>query len=365
MDNIIGKRILLAASGGIDSTMAAYLLHMRGAKVIMLTMKTWDYSSSGGAKKETGCCSLDSINDARAIAVQYDIPHIIVDMHTEFGDKVIDDFVTEYANARTPNPCILCNTHMKWGVLLNKAKQLDCDFIATGHYAKILTHPDGRLGIGMADDLSKDQSYVLWGLNQDVLAKTIFPLGGMLKSDVRAKAKDLGWDLHNKPDSYEICFIPDNDYRGFIKRKRPDLIKPGFIKSLTTGNALAEHDGLFNFTIGQRKGLGISGTSDALYVTKLDPITNTVWVGTEDDLDMSVAYVKNPNWHSIDKLEKTMSVMTRIRHMHRGVISEISMEGDRVKIKFFGSVKAITPGQSAVFYDGKNVIGGGFIDTVG
>jgi tRNA-specific 2-thiouridylase len=356
-------KVLIAMSGGLDSTMSAYLLKMDGYEVIGLTMKTWDYAASGGTKKETGCCSLDSINDARAIAVQYDFPHIIVDMKTEFGDAVIDDFIDQYASAKTPNPCIMCNIHMKWGVLLNKAKQLGCEFIATGHYAKIINHPDGRLGIGVADDLAKDQSYVLWGLKQEVLARTIFPLGSLIKTDVRAKAKELGWDLYNKPDSYEICFIPDNDYRGFIKRKRPDLIKPGHIKSLD-GTILADHDGLFNFTVGQRRGMGISGETDPLYVTKLDPKTNTVWVGPADAMKSTIAYIRNPVWHSIDKLDHPMIVKARIRSMHKGAMAEISMDGDRVRLQFVVGENSLTPGQSAVFYNGTDVIGGGFIDSV-
>lgn len=356
-------KVLVAMSGGVDSTMTAYLLREQGYEIIGMTMKTWDYASSGGKGKETGCCSLDSINDARAIAVQYDFPHIIVDMRAEFGDKVIEDFVDEYANARTPNPCILCNTHMKWGVLWNKAKQLGCDFIATGHYANIIKHPNGRLGIGVAEDLSKDQSYVLWGLKQEILARTLFPLGNLLKSDVREKAKSLGWDLYNKPDSYEICFIPDNDYRGFIKRKRPDLIKHGYIKTLN-GTVVAEHDGLFNFTIGQRKGLGVT-EGIPLYVTKLDPTTNTVWVGEDKDLITSTAFVRDINWHSVDGLPLTpceREVVVRVRHLHKGVKALIKDIGAGIiEVKFLGEVKAITPGQSAVFYEGKNVLGGGWL----
>ena len=227
-------------SGGIDSTVTAMLLHEQGYEVIGITMKTWDYAGSGGSKKETGCCSLDSINDARQVAVTMGFHHFIVDIREEFGDYVIDNFVDEYIAGRTPNPCVLCNTHIKWEAMLRRADALDCQYIATGHYARTMSDPiSGRGFVRKAVDLNKDQSYVLWGLSQDCLERSIFPLGEMTKPEVRKVAADRGYlAMANKPESYEICFVPDNDYRGFLKRRVPDLeetVKGGDGKAIREG----------------------------------------------------------------------------------------------------------------------------------
>src|SRR5947208_3399242 len=214
------ERVLMAMSGGIDSSVSAMLLHEQGYEVIGITMKTWDYSSSGGSKKETGCCSLDSINDARMLAVNHGFPHLILDIREEFGNFIIDNFVDEYLAGRTPNPCVLCNIHIKWRALLKRADALGCDFIATGHYAKICQHDNGRFVVSKAVDDTKDQSYVLWGLQQDLLSRTLLPLGPYRKTEIRQMALDYGYpELAKKSESYEICFVPDNDYRGFLKKK--------------------------------------------------------------------------------------------------------------------------------------------------
>ena len=216
-------RVLMAMSGGIDSSVAAIMLHQQGYEVIGLTMKTWDYASSGINSKETGCCSLDSINDARSIAVEYGFPHYILDIRGEFGEAVIDNFVDEYLAGRTPNPCVMCNTHIKWEALLKRADMLNCEFIATGHYAKV-RELNGRYVISKGQDPTKDQSYVLWGVTQECLSRTMFPVGGMEKSAIRQMARDMGFhELANKSESYEICFIPDNDYRAFLKNRVPEL----------------------------------------------------------------------------------------------------------------------------------------------
>ncbi len=210
-------------SGGIDSTVAAVMLHNEGYEVVGITMKTWDYATSGGSKKETGCCNLDSINDARAVAVELGFPHYIVDIRNEFGDAVIEDFVSEYIAGRTPNPCVLCNTHIKWTALIRRAKQMDCEFIATGHYAQVRKEQD-HFVVSKGLDETKDQSYVLWGISQENLAMSRFPLGGFRKKEIRKMCEDWGYkELAKKNESYEICFIPDNDYRGFLKRRIPEL----------------------------------------------------------------------------------------------------------------------------------------------
>ncbi len=229
-------RVLVAMSGGIDSSLAAVLLHEQGYEVVGMTMKTWDYASSGGTKKETGCCSLDSINDARAIAVNLGFPHYILDIRSEFGDSVIDHFTGEYLEGRTPNPCVLCNTHIKWDALLRRADNLNCDFIATGHYANI-REENGRHIISKGVDQAKDQSYVLWGVSQESLSRTLLPLGNLTKAEIREMAKARGFfDLVNKSESYEICFVPDNDYRSFLKRR-----VEGLEERVAGGNFLLEN----------------------------------------------------------------------------------------------------------------------------
>ena len=278
-------RVLVAMSGGIDSTAAAMMLHEEGYEVVGITMKTWDYANSGGSKKETGCCSLDSINDARSVAVKMGFHHFIVDIREEFGDYVIDNFVDEYLAGRTPNPCVLCNTHIKWSALLKRADALDCEFIATGHYA-VVNELNNRKFITKSADLNKDQSYVLWGLTQECLDRTRFPLGHMQKPDVRKYVFNGGFEeFSKKAESYEICFVPDNDYRGFLKRRVPDLeatVKGGqFIN--TQGVVIGTHEGYPFYTIGQRKGLG-KAFGKPMFVTKIVPESNTVVLGEMDEL---------------------------------------------------------------------------------
>ncbi|MBT7687686.1 MAG: tRNA 2-thiouridine(34) synthase MnmA, partial [Flavobacteriales bacterium] len=278
-------KILVAMSGGIDSSVAAMLLHEQGYEVIGMTMKTWDYATSGGARKTTGCCSLDDINDARNLAVSRGFHHMILDIREEFGDFIIDNFVDEYLSGRTPNPCIMCNTHIKWDALLKRADMLGCDLIATGHYAN-KREENGRHIISKGLDQNKDQSYVLWGLSQEALARTIFPLGGFTKPEIRQMALDQGFpELAKKNESYEICFVPDNDYRGFLSRRvegLTDLLDGGdFVDA--SGTVIGKHKGFPFYTIGQRKGLG-KAFGEPMFVTKIDPKTNTVTLGREDEL---------------------------------------------------------------------------------
>jgi tRNA-specific 2-thiouridylase len=358
-------KVLVAMSGGIDSSVAAMLLHEQGYEVIGLTMKTWDYATAGGARKTTGCCSLDDINDARALAVDMGFHHIILDIREEFGDAIIDNFVDEYLAGRTPNPCVLCNTHIKWDALLKRADQLGCEFIATGHYAQTRKE-NGRHIIFKGKDENKDQSYVLWGLSQASLSRTLFPLGGFDKPTIRQMALDRGYqELAKKGESFEICFVPDNDYRGFLKRKVEGLeerVDGGNFVDLE-GNVLGKHKGYPFYTIGQRKGLELA-FGDPRYVIKIDAEKNEVVLGVKEDLNKKEVIVRNPNLMKYDKLEGEMEATSKIRYKDKGANSIISPLPDgRIKIEFLSNVQGVAPGQSAVFYDGNDLIGGGFIDN--
>ena len=362
-------RILVAMSGGIDSSLAAVMLHEQGYEVIGMTMKTWDYASSGGTKKETGCCSLDSINDARNIAVSLGFPHYILDIREEFGDAVIDHFTGEYLEGRTPNPCVMCNTHIKWDALLRRADRLDCESIATGHYAHI-REENARHIISKGVDTLKDQSYVLWGVSQESLSRTVLPLGHLRKSEIRDMATERGFmELVTKSESYEICFVPDNDYRGFLKRRVPGLeaeVAGGNFVMEGTGKILGKHAGYPFYTIGQRKGLGMA-FGQPMFVTEIRKDTNEVVLGVDKDLFRDGMIVSKLNLQKYPTIAGPMETVTKVRYKDAGTPAAISQTSDprtgddRIEVLFHEGVSAIAPGQAAVFYEGDDVIGGGWI----
>jgi tRNA-specific 2-thiouridylase len=296
-------------------------------------------------------------------AVQHGFPHFILDIRDEFGDFVIENFVEEYMAGRTPNPCVMCNTHIKWRALLKRADALDCEFIATGHYGNIHQHTNGRYYISKGLDETKDQSYVLWGLQQDLLSRTLLPLGSYRKSEIRQMAEDYGYpELAKKAESYEICFVPDNDYRGFLKRRIDGLeekVAGGWFVD-KSGKKLGQHKGYPFYTIGQRKGLDIALGKPA-YVTHIDPDTNTVVLGDEADLNRAEMLVQKINWLKYDGVTDGMEAITKIRYKDQGAISQLFNEDGKIKVRFYEDVKGIAPGQSAVFYEGNDVIGGGII----
>lgn len=354
-------------SGGIDSTVTALMLHNEGYEVIGITMKTWDYASSGSSKKETGCCNLDSFNDARAAAVHNGFPHFILDIREEFGGFVIENFVDEYLAGRTPNPCVMCNTHIKWRALLKRANALGCEYIATGHYANVRLHDNRRFVISKGKDATKDQSYVLWGLDQELLSRTIMPLGTYHKTEIRQMAHDMGYpELAKKSESYEICFVPDNDYRGFLKRKvegLEDKVAGGnFISK--EGKILGQHKGYPFYTIGQRKGLEIA-MGRPVFVTKIIPESNTVVLGDAGDLDENAMRVGKLNMGKYETITPGMEAIGKIRYKDSGSLCNMYLEHDGLSVSFFDNVKGIAPGQSAVFYEGDDVIAGGIIQRSG
>ena len=355
-------KVLVAMSGGIDSSVAAMMLHEQGYEVIGITMKTWDYESSGSSKRETGCCSLDSINDARSMAVSFGFPHYILDIRAEFGESIINNFVDEYLAGRTPNPCVLCNTHIKWDALLKRANMLGCEFIATGHYARVRDENNRRV-ISKGVDQTKDQTYVLWGLGQESLKRTIFPLGGYKKSEIRQMAMEAGFhDLANKSESYDICFVPDNDYRAFLKHRMPGLeeqVEGG--DYIFKGRNVGKHRGYPFYTVGQRKGLDIA-LGAPVFVKEIIPETNTVVLGDKDDLQENHLTIRDYNLVKYESLPEDFKGVTRIRYKDPGTIATINTIGNELDVIFHQPVNGVAPGQSAVIYEGDDLVGGGFIN---
>jgi tRNA-specific 2-thiouridylase len=353
----MAARVVLAMSGGVDSSVAALLLRQQGYDVVGLFMRTGAHSEEDGrADRKKGCCSAIDAGDARRVADQLDIPFYALDFQRDF-DRIIDYFADEYLTGRTPNPCVVCNSWLKFGQLWTYAKQIEADFIATGHYAQMVTG-GGTPELHRAADLDKDQSYVLYGLRREVLPHLLFPIGSFKKVQVRQLAREANLAVADKPDSVEICFVPDGDHAALIRQRRPNRATVGNIVD-TKGAVLAGHDGIEQFTIGQRKGLGFAA-GQRRYVLRLVPETNQVVVGDREELLAPSLWASNVNWLCDDP---PMRCLAKIRYRHNASAATVSSLSDgRVRVDFDEPQSAVTPGQSVVFYDGPRVLGGGWID---
>lgn len=353
------KRVLLGMSGGVDSSVAAILLMEAGYEVIGATMKLWE---SKDECIEGGCCNINSTMDAKRVCDKLGIPHYVLNFKYEFNKCVIEDFISEYKKCRTPNPCIECNKYLKFGAMLKKAKELNCDYIATGHYAKIEYSEKYKMNVLKKSNAGyKDQSYVLYNLPKEMTDKVLFPLGEFEnKAQIRKIAKEHGLAVASKPDSEDICFIPDGDYKKFLEENSSITQKPGNIVN-DKGEILGKHTGLYKYTIGQRKGLGISNKVP-LFVKGFNIEKNELIVGEENEIFTKETIVNDINLMIIDKLEEPMNVMAKIRYAAKEAKAIIyPLEGDKIKVEFEEPQRAITPGQSVVFYIDDIVLGGGKI----
>ena len=358
-------KVVVAMSGGVDSSVAAAILREEGCEVIGITMQIWPSDKlAEEAERFGGCCGLGAVADAKKVAHRLGIPHYVVNFRDVFSEKVIADFCHEYSIGRTPNPCIRCNQFIKFDALLKRTKELGADFIATGHYARIEKEDTGgRHLLKKGIDRRKDQSYFLYAMTQEQLSHSLFPLGNLTKERVRRMAEQLELPIANKPESQEICFIPDNDYPRFIKGYITDGVKPGPILD-QQGNVLGEHQGIIFYTIGQRKGLGMSAR-EPLYVVAINREENAIIVGSKEEVCGTELTASGLNWIAMAVPECPVRVKAKIRYLHQEAQATVTPLGENeVQVKFEESQMALTPGQAVVFYDGDRVLGGGSIEQV-
>ena len=359
----MSARVLVAMSGGVDSSVAAALLREQGYEVVGVAMRLTPEAAPSSARRRVTCCSYEDFEDARRVAERMDFPFYVIDLRADFAARVVGNFVSEYLGGRTPNPCVMCNREIKFDRLWSRARALEADFVATGHYAQIERDAAGRFHLKRAHDGTKDQSYFLFTLGQSELAHTLFPLGGMSKTEVRERARALGLANADKPESQEICFVPDGDYASFVERAvAPAEIRRGSIVT-ADGQTLAAHRGVHNFTIGQRRGLGIAAGTP-LYVREIRAATGDVVVGSRAQLNSAglvAGQVRMVDGAWFESEEIALEV--KIRYRHPALPAKLRMlSGARAEIRFNHGGPAVTPGQACVFYRGDEVLGGGFIE---
>lgn len=356
----MSKTVVVGMSGGVDSSVAAWLLKEQGYHVIGVTMQIWQEDAS--AEYEGGCCGLSAVMDARRVAQMLDIPYYVMNFRQQFKQYVMDYFAEEYRKGRTPNPCIACNRYVKWEALLHRSMEIGADYIATGHYARIQQLANGRYVLGKSATADKDQTYALYSLTQEQLSRTLMPVGDYTKQEIRQMAADIGLNVADKPDSQEICFIPDKDYAGYIKRQSGREL-PGegnFVDQ--DGNVVGRHKGIIHYTIGQRKGLNLS-LGKPVFVTEIRPESNEVVIGSNQDCFTNALTAKQINYMAEEHMPDSFRAIAKIRYAHsgaEGLVERVSK--DTVKVTFDEPQRAITPGQAVVFYQDDFVLGGGVIE---
>ena len=354
------SKVVIGMSGGVDSSVAAYLLKEAGYDVIGVTMQIWQDKDTCSIEENGGCCGLSAVEDARKVADKLEIPYYVMNFKKEFQENVMDYFAQEYLKGRTPNPCIACNRYVKWESLLTRSLSIGADYIATGHYARVVKLENGRYTLKKSATAAKDQTYALYNLNQHQLSRTLMPVGEYTKDEIREIATRINLPVANKPDSQEICFVPDNDYAKFITEyTNKELPEGNFVTA--DGEVVGRHKGITHYTVGQRKGLNLA-LGYPVFVLEIRPETNEVVVGTGDEVFSDRLYANHLNFMSIEDLEGELQVDAKIRYSHKGsrcIIRKI--DDDVVECIFEEPQRAITPGQAVVFYDGDYVVGGGTI----